>query len=354
MSDSYLQQLVIDRCNSLGVGPAATFFGVSEGLVKQWQAGSKTPSLAAVEMVFQPSVPSVSGHEAQWDGKQVFLAMPCYKTADPRTLFSVLGIWDRQKFGASVRYGDAYIIHTRNNLMYDFLTTGIPEVLNVDDDMILPMGNAGWFNYNTGLNFTEEFAGMHTPTRLRSHGKTIVGGLYFGRNRRGRAIYYEAMITNDAGNREDALAHKAPRDDLRPVWWTGTGCLWFTRQVLLDIQATHPHLAPQHPTEPWHFFSNADNALHRVFSDVRAKVESAAESIAGGTGSAAEAVLRDVVKQMADAEVQNAKNSQLMQGEDQTFGKRAKVAGHQSYVDHGLVCGHAGGCIYGPANTGQR
>lgn len=354
MADSYLQQLVVDHCTSLGTAKAAEFFGVSEGLIKQWQAGSKSPSLAAVELVFQPRVPSVTGHEAQWEGKQVFLAMPCYKTADPRTLFSILGIWDRQKFGASVRYGDAYVIHTRNNLMHDFLTTGLPEVLNIDDDMIIPMGNAGWFNYNTGFNFPETFAGMHTPTRLRSHGKTIVGGLYFGRSKAGRAIYYEAMIATDAGKREDALAHTAPRDELRPAWWTGTGCLWFKREVLLDIQKTHPHLAPQHSTEPWHFFSNADDALHRAFGEVKAKVASAADAVAGGTGQEAEKVLRDVVLQMEDALAQNAKNSQLLQGEDQTFGKRAKIAGHQTYVDHGLVCGHAGGCIYGPANTGLR
>jgi hypothetical protein len=163
------------------------------------------------------------------------------------------------------------------------------------------------------------------------------------------------MILNEAGEREDALAHRAPRDELRPAWWAGTGCLWFKREVLLDIQKTHPHLAPQHSTEPWHFFSNADDSLHRAFGDVKAKVSSAADAVlSGGSGAEAEKLLRDVVRQMQDAEDQNAKNSQLMQGEDQTFGKRAKIAGHQTYVDHGLVCGHAGGCIYGPSNTGKR
>lgn len=353
MSDTYLQDLVVDRCNTLGIDAAAEFFGVSPGLIKQWQAGSKSPSLAAVEMVFQQPPPLAAGFAPQWEGKQIFLAMPCYKSADPRTLFTILGIWDREKFGASVKYGDAYIIHTRNILMRDFLSTGVPAVLNIDDDMILPMGHADWFNYHTGLNLPVKFAGLHTPTRLKSHGKSIVGGLYFGRSRRGRAIYYEAMITNDAGNRENALAHKAPFDEIRPAWWTGTGCLYFTREVLLDIQKTHPHLAPQHSTEPWHFFSNSDDALHRAFGELKTKVVAAQAAVVGGTGAEAEKILVDVVAQMDDAQKQNAKNAQLNQGEDQTFGKRAKIAGHQTYVDMGLVCGHAGGCVYGPHNTGQ-
>lgn len=351
MSDSYLQQLVVNRCNQLGSAEAAQFFGVSEGLIRQWQAGSKTPSLASVEMVFQRPPSLATGFDAKWDGKQVFLALPCYKTADPRTLYSILGIWDRAKFGASVKYGDAYIIHTRNILTRDFLSTGIPEVLHIDDDMILPMGDPDWYNLVTGFNFPEKFAGMHTPSRLRSHGKTIVGGLYFGRHPRGKGMYYEAMIDTPEGRVENAKAHRAPRDEIRPVWWVATGCLWHTREVLLDIQKTHPHLAPQHPTEPWHFFSNADDALHKVFHVLREKVDTAAITLKQGNGAETERILADVLKQMADSEKLNARNAQLNQGEDQTFGKRAKVAGHQSYVDFGLVCGHAGGCIYGPGNT---
>lgn len=354
MSDSYLQQLVVQKCNQLGLEESAKFFGVSEGLIRQWQAGSKSPSLAAVELVFQPIPPLVGGFDAKWDGKQVFLAFPCYKSADPRTLFSLLGIWDRAKFGASVKYGDAYIIHTRNILARDFLSTGIPECQWIDDDVIVPMGDAAWYNYTTGFNFPEKFAAMHTPTRLRSHGKTIVGGLYFGRSRRGRAMYYEAMINTPEGNIEDNQAHRVPRDEIRPAWWAGTGCLWHTRQVLEDIQKTHPHLAPQHPSEPWHFFSNADDALHKAFGEVKEKVDAAAIAIRNNTGAEAEKILVDVVKQMVDAERLNARNAQLNQGEDQTFGKRAKVAGHQTYVDMGLVCGHVGGCIYGPGNTGQK
>ena len=354
MPDSYLQSLVISRCKALGATEAATFFGVSEGLVRQWVAGSKTPSLAAVEMAFrEPDPPVVPGFQAQWAGKEVFLALPFYKSVDPRTLFGILGIWDRAKFGASVRYGDAYISHTRNNLAYDFLNTGLPEILWLDDDIIAPRGDAGWFNAHTGFNFDEKFAGMHTPTRLRSHGKSIVGGLYFGRGPRARAVYYEAMLSSAEGLAEDRLCRQAPADRLRECWWTGTGCLWHTRQVLLDIQKAFPNLAPEAEREPWHFFSNRDDLLAKAFPEVKLKVHAAAQAVQKQNGAEAIRLLNDAFQQIDATEKASRIHSALQQGEDQTFGKRAKVAGHQSHVDHGLVCGHVGSCVYGPANTGK-
>jgi hypothetical protein len=353
MPNSYLQGLVIDRCRALGFTEAASFFGVSEGLIRQWTAGSKTPSLAAVELVFQtPDAPVVPGHEAQWAGKEVFLALPFYKSVDPRTLFSIMGIWDRAKFGASVRYGDAYVSHTRNNLAHDFLSTGLPEILWLDDDMIVPRGDAGWFNFHTGFEFPAEFAGLHTPTQLRSHGKTIVGGTYFGRGSRARAVYYEAMLSSAAGIAEDKLAHSGPAHRLRQVWWTGTGCLWHKREVLLDIQKAFPNLAPETDKEPWHFFSNRDDLLAGAFPEIKAKVNEAAAQLRGQNGAAAEAILLDAVKQIDNTAEASKIHSALQQGEDQTFGKRAKIAGHQSHVDHAIVCGHVGSCVYGPKNTG--
>ena len=354
MEDSYLQALVISRCKALGVEEAAVFFSVSPGLVRQWMAGSKSPSLAAVELVFQVPEPSpLSGYDAQWAGKEIFLALPCYKTSEPRTLFSILGLWDRSKYGASVRYGDAYVSHTRNNLARDFLSTGLPEILWIDDDMIVPTGNAGWFNYHTGFEFEEAFAGMHTPTRLRSHGKTIVGGLYFGRGPRARAVYYEAMLSSSAGLMEDKMAHAAPADRLRQCWWTGTGCLWHKREVFLDIQKAFPNLAPESTHEPWHFFSNRDDLLAKAFPEIKANVDAAAQEMRKQNGAEAQRHILDALRQLEDASKDTVIHSALQQGEDQTFGKRAKVAGHQSHVDHGVVCGHVGTCVYGPRNTGK-
>lgn len=352
---SPLQRLVLDAVRDMGEEKAVEFFSVSHSLIRQWVNGSKVPSLAAVEKVYtQHTSPGVTTSTANWEGKEVFLAIPCYKSLDPRTAFSILGIWDRAKFGASLEYGDAYVIHSRNNLAHKFKASAQKEILWLDDDMIVPCGNAQWFNYTTGMNLPESFAGLHAPTRLRSHGKTLVGGLYFGRSYAGKAIYYEAMIATPEGERENAYAHHAPKDELRPCWWTGTGCLWHTKDVLLDIDKAFPHLAPQFPNEPWHYFSNSDDVLHQRFGEIEEKMKAAELELKNGNGGTTETILRDISNQMGKMKQENLRHSMLQQGEDQTFGKRAKVAGHQSYVDLGVVCGHVGTAVYGVHNTRIR
>lgn len=341
---SYLQSLVLERARELGVEEASKFFEVTPSLVKQWIAESKTPSLAAVEKVFRP--PSTDFANAGWEGKEVFIGLPQYKFTNPATLFSLLGIWDRAKFGAIMRYGDAFIAHTRNRIAHEFLQTGKEWLWWVDDDVVFPLGNAAWYNTHTGLNLPEKFAAVHTPTRLRQHGKSIVSGLYFGRSANGRAVYAEALIATQSGNQENEYAKKAPVDELRPASWCGTGCLMTHRKVYEDIQAKYPHLAPQHPSEPFHFFSNASDGIMRAFGDMKERVVSATDAVKNGRGAEAEQTLVDLHKLMLDAEASTIRESRLQQGEDHTFGLRARTAGHQSFVDLAVRCGHVGTKVY--------
>jgi hypothetical protein len=348
--DSYLRSLVVSRCKELGSDTAAAeFFGVQKSLIRQWVAGSKPPSLAAVERVFvmPPELPK----DAEWAGKDVFLAMPSYKTTNPLTLYSILGLWDRAKFGGNIKFNDAYIIHARNLLAHDFLATGLEGCFWIDDDMVVPMGSAGWFNQYTGFNLSGTYAGLHTVNRLRSHGKSLVGALYYGRNPSGRAMYYEALLNTPEGNAEDSRAHQAPRDELKATRWFGSGCFYNSRQVLLDIKAQMPHLAPQHPSEPWGFFSNSEDGLLRRMPQAKALVDSAASEVKGGSGEKAAGLLADLQKLLSEAEEDTKRNNRLHQGEDQTFGIRAGQCGHQPYVDMAVVCGHIGSAIYGPHNT---
>lgn len=347
---SYLEQLVVFKIKELGDESAAQFFGVSVPLVRQWANGSKRPSLAAVEKVFEP--PQEPVLDADWAGKDVMLCLPQYKTTNPQTLFSLLGIWDRAKFGALVEYGDAFIIHARESLADKFLKSGLPFSLWMDDDMIVPMGDANWFRNQTGMHFlTDEFAGLHTGNRLRSHEKSIVGGLYFGRKPHGRAMYYDAMVDSLEGAQENRRAHTAPINGIKQTKWVGTGCLWVAREVFLDIQNTHPHLAPTFPKEPFHFFSNASDGAMLRFDEIEAQLGAAKQQAEGGSHEVALQHLNDAVRLVAEARSDNLRTAHHMQGEDQTFGIRAGKAGHPSFVDLGLVCGHIGTCVYGPHNT---
>src|SRR6478736_2603327 len=239
----------------------------------QWKAGSKRPSLAAVEKVFkEPEMPSI---DANWEGKDVMLCLPMYKQTNPLTLFSLMGIWDRSKFGALVEYGDAFIVHSREAIAHRFIESGKEWSMWIDDDMIVPMGNAEWFRSKTGSNIPDEFAGLHTVNRLKSHNKSIVGGLYFGRKPHGRAMYFDALVDSPAGAEENRRAHEAPFNSLRPTKWVGTGCVLIHRQVFLDIREQNPHLEPMFPHEPYHYFTNASDAAMSRFSEIQNLVNGA-------------------------------------------------------------------------------
>lgn len=349
MSDSYLQRLVITRCEELGVDKSAEFFEVSAGLVRQWLAGSKTPSLAAVERVF--SVPEGKSADAGWEGKEVFIAAPFYRSTNPNTMLSILAVWDRAKFGYRHRWGDAFIVHARNQLATDFLNSKLPWIWWIDDDMIIPFGNAALFNAATGMNLPDKFAGIHTPTRLRSHGKTLIGGLYFGRQKKGKAMYASAYAPTPEGKAENAKAHRGPIDSVKAEDWVGTGCLMHTREVLLDIQKEFPHLAPQHTDEPVHFFSNASDAVVKAMSDLKRLTAEATDHLKGGSAEKAGESLGEIGRLIVSAESENLRHNRLQQGEDQLFCRRAKQAGHQPFIDLAVVCGHIGQNIWAHHNT---
>lgn len=274
--------------------------------------------------------------QASWEGKQVALLLPFYKTTTPLTHFSILGLYDRAKMVIMQKHGDAFIVHTRNSLANRFVQSGIPWSFWADDDMVFPFGDPEWFLRETGFKMPVEFAKIHILNRLLSHGKTLVGGLYFGRNRDMKPMYSEG-ITDPI---ERAIAHSAPRNAVKPVTWVATGGLLVHRSVYLDIQAKFPTLAPQTADAGWAYFSNSETSLVgateeaiRVLKDVRIS-ESA---------------------RIAEADKILTKTKELLrrqrsndQGEDVTFCRRALAAGHQPYVDLGAVCGHIGPYVYGP------
>jgi hypothetical protein len=65
------------------------------------------------------------------------------------------------------------------------------------------------------------------------------------------------------------------------------------------------------------------------------------------TGEKSLAAYQEIERIFADSHRQ----SNLGMGEDVTFAVRAAEAGHPSWIDHGVVCGHVGSAVYGPHNT---
>lgn len=325
---TFLENLVVQKIAELGRAEAADFFEVSDLRIAQWENGSKPVSLSAVEKVFSPDLFQTQLQEAQWQGKKVMLCLPWYKSVHPMTMWSVLAMWDRDKMGALTRSGDAFVAHARNAVARDFLKSGVEWSFWLDDDIILPCGNAGWFQRKTGWDrMPDQFAGVHTLNRLLSHGKTLVGGLYFGRSPKGRPMYAEG-----ANDRQEAeFARTAPRNVLKPTRWVATGCLLVHRRVFEDISRRYPHL-----DDNW--FTSSEHDLRHDIDEI----------LKEGNLPGNEIVSRlRATKAKADA------NSKLGYGEDVQFCIRAAQSGHQPHIDFGVVCAHVGGMAFGPYNTGE-
>jgi hypothetical protein len=350
---SYLSALVVAKCRELGGVESARFFDVSEGLVRQWVAGTKPVSLLSVEKVFSP--PAETPVEANWSGRDVMLLMPQYKTTHPITLFSLLALFDRTKMRASLRFNDAFIAHARNVLLDDLVASDCEYGFMADDDMVFPCGMAGWFKHQTSMpQLSDAAAGLHTLNRLRSHGKTLVSGVYFNRvPGRNRAMFSLSLNGSSEADSLNAELNRGPQDRLIEADWAGTGCLLIHRQVALDVRAKFPHLAPSRSGEPWKYFSTAPDAVMSAAAEAQGRLSVLLQSVStqSYTAENLESEIGDLHKLVGGALAQTKARNTFEQGEDVQFGLRAKEAGHPTFVDLQVVCGHIGHKVYGPSFT---
>lgn len=273
--------------------------------------------------------------------KKVFVALPWYKNCHPATAFSVSQILDKRRTSSAMSMGDAFIQHTRNSLADAFLRTECEYMLSVDDDMIIPCGQAKWFKGFTGFNWMpDEFAGLNTLDRLVSHKKSVVGALYFGRWSGGSPVFSEGANPDIAKE-----ARKAPIDKLVKTNWVGTGCILVSRQVFLDIEKRFPRLARGTDGRGGNWFTSSEHGLLE-------SVDMCREMLSKGPMDGSKALKAYEILEGASAKARQS--SGLSVGEDVIFSRRAREAGHEVFVDFGLLAGHSGFCVYGPKNTFPR
>lgn len=325
-----LSDAVRRKIQDLGVDQASEYFGVCRQYVTQWRSGSRKVSVEALEKVFEEEYSARQGVVQTLDtgleGRKFAFLLPWYKQGNPMTAFSIFGNYDRSKMRMFMVFGDAYVAHSRNTLSRMFLDSEADWALMVDDDMVLPMGNAEWFNKVTGFQFPDRFAGLSAVTRLLSHRKSLVGGLYFGRFPDGRPMFCEGA----SQPAEAAAARVGPRDQIKPTRWVATGCLLIHRSVFLAINEKFPELG--------------DNWFSPSEQDLVKSAHAALEALRSRNALQA-------IQELETGLAQARSNSRVGAGEDVTFCIRAAAAGHQPYVDLGLVCGHLGQACYGPFNT---
>jgi len=269
------------------------------------------------------------------EGKQVEILLPWYREVAPQVAFTVMRLMRKASasIGVRARWGDACIYHTRNILAEEFLRSGIEWSFWIDGDEILPHGDAKFFNATAGMHLPDDFAGLNAIDRLLSHGKTLVGGVYWDRHPNSKPIYAEAM--NNA--KEDAYARKGPYDLVKPTAWVGFGAVLVHRSVFLDIEKRYPHLGRKEDGTGGNWFSPNEQ-------DIRRNFDMFGDILKEGCDSTTK-----LAKLQAhyDTAVRQSARLPVGAGEDVSFCQRAADCGHTPHVDLGLFCGHLGDKVYG-------
>jgi hypothetical protein len=271
--------------------------------------------------------------------KKVMVVLPWWKQVSPVTSFCVAQLIDRRRTASMLNFGDAFIAHSRNSCADVFLTSPYEWFLTIDDDMVVPFGNATWFKAHTDFeDFPKKFLEWNAIDRLMSHKKSLVGALYFGRHKHGPPVYNEAGMSPQ----EAEYARKGPYDLIKATRWVGTGCMLIHRTVFEDIEKKFPRLSRGPDKRGGNWFTSTEASLLGQVQAVQDKLQSGPLD-----GNKAFEALDGINAALSRA---NAENS-LGFGEDVSFCLRASAAGHQPYVDMGLICGHLGTYCFGPRTT---
>lgn len=269
------------------------------------------------------------------EGRQVEILLPWYRAVAPQVGWSIMRLVDKTRIGVRARWGDAAVWHTRNILAEEFLRSGVEWSFWVDGDEILPTGDAKLFNALAGMRLPDEFAGLNILDRLLSHGKSLVGAVYWGRYPHSKPIYAEGMNSD----REDAYARKGPYNLIKPTDWVGFGAVLVHRSVFLDIEEKYPHLARNPDTgSGGNWFSPNEQDLRRYFDEIGDTLSLNLEPTLK---------LAKIQEQYSSAQKHLQKSSPVGIGEDVSFCRRAAACGHVAHVDMALYCGHIGDTVYG-------
>lgn len=331
-----IQQLLISKFEELGRKEVAKSLEVPEMVLAQFVTGKKSPGLKTCQKIIdlwgkeekgesEKPVTSLSedgshcvwfdkdgimnceycppewaAKKAAWPGRDVCLCLPVYNNVPFAHYFTMLTLVAKYKMGLRInaRGEDSMITRSRNHLAKRFLDTGATWSIWFDSDMVVPFGHSGVFMTMTNMrSVPEKYLAMHTIERLISHGRTVVGGCYWDRRGGGKLI---------AGSRQP-ITHAIPTDTLNAVDFVGTGCLAVHRQVFLDIATKFPETYSQ----------NAFGNEAGFFTNIQ--------------------------------------TPERMLGEDESFAKRATDAGHPTFLDLGLLCGHVGsGNVHGIPSKGSK
>lgn len=300
-----LNQVTQDLAAKHGCEVLASELGVSAEEVQAWVEGLREPSASQLTRLlrFDPDpLQQIKPlyFEGLPEGQRLAICMNTNRAVDWRTTQSIVKLFDSTKMRLMIQPTN-FLIRGRNQLAWSFLQTDCEWALWVDDDVVLPCGDAGWFQRAINApQFPVAYAGLNTVYRLLAAGKTLVGGCYFARDMGGRAQFKEALVNAEV----DRYIHTGPQASVIKTEWMAAGCMLVHRSVFTDI-ANQGHANrvsdahEKHLRYRYGFFDPLEEGL----------------------------------------------------GEDSSFCYRAKKAGHQSYIDLAVMPGHVGPYVFNYYNT---
>jgi hypothetical protein len=298
-----LKELVLNKIKGITREDAAFFFDVHANTIDGWKEGSKIPCDAAQRVLDEiKEVAALPPKELPWkENSNMIIGMPIHREVEPYTMACLFHLLWRhgRKIGIDLEV-QSDVVRARNRLATRFMKSPAEWLFMVDDDMVLPVGNDQLYYRMMGKGLEDisgAFAGFDIITRLLSHEKTLIGGLYYGKSVNDVAQYAEAF--HDEGENDMALT--APFDSVMPTKWVATGALLIHRTVFEAIEYNYPDVVTEN-----------DKIENGYFSPIRPGV-----------------------------------------GEDVSFCTRALKSGQQPYVDMGCVCGHIGKKTFS-GNVGLR
>lgn len=317
-----LAEIVDSKIKELGIEEAEKHFGLPRVALYCFRSGkcdlAKLHELSGTPMPPEEKPPEVLSidyaggilnasfcpaewpqKKAAWEGRDVCLCLPTYNGVPEEFFFTMMAMAMRYRQAIRIEHrgGDSMITRSRNQLAKRFLNSGATWSIWLDSDMVFPTGHSGQYITLTNMrHLPDQFASVSAIERMITRDKTIVGGCYWDRRGTGRLV---------ACGSKPILA-PIPSNNLAAVDFVGTGCLAIKRKVFEDIAEKFPEtLSPDSFGNETGFFTNIQT-------------------------------------------------KERMMGEDESFAWRAKEAGHPSFLDLGLICGHVGRIIHGMPEKGTR
>lgn len=240
--------------------------------------------------------------QGRWSRKVVML-MPTYSDINPHAMFTYIAQIKKQPWMGFEHEHGTVIQRSRNLLVQRFLKSEAEWSFWLDSDTIAPFGDPGFFFAKDRLHADQrfikpEFAGLMAVERMMKAKRTIVGGMYNMRRAKAALVIQPNLHPKGAADLDTVkdIRSGGTQDKVVEVEYIATGCALIHRSVYLDIMKRHPERAPKKQGEPFDFFGH----------DV-------------GVG-----------------------------GEDIAFCALAKDAGHKSYLDLAICCGHIGNFCFWP------